>query len=114
MKSVDQDFYSTAPENFSYDTVYKVLNIMNVGFPSKGNNWASRAKLNDGYNDILMLTNDKSRCQLITHLLAMETGDYFERRSGAIKTRQGLKYFKSDGWRLDPGRKGPVPEGVDY
>jgi len=44
----------------------------------------------------------------------MGDGDFFDPNSGAIKTNQGLQYYKSKEWKLEPERKGPVPSDVTY
>ena len=55
----------------------EVLNIFNVPFATKGNKFASQSRINDGFNDIIMQTNDKSKAQLISYFLSQDEGDYF-------------------------------------
>ena len=44
----------------------------------------------------------------------MDTGDYFEQQTGAMKENINMNYYKSDEWKISPTVKGPVPDGLDY
>jgi len=74
--STHQDL-SVPSEKFNIPNSFKVLNIFNVPFATKGNKFASQSRINDGFNDIIMQTNDKSKAQLISYFLAQDEGDYF-------------------------------------
>lgn len=66
-------------------------------------------KVDDGFNDVVLMTNDKSRYQLAKLSIQMDNGDYFNKKDGTIYPNLGIEYFKTSQWVLKPTRKGPVP-----
>ena len=44
----------------------------------------------------------------------MAEGDYFNNRTGALIAGQGIQYYKTNQWSLTPGRKGPIPQDVNF
>lgn len=81
-------------------------------------NMAPMSKINDGTNDITILTSDKSRFQFAKLLILQDDGDYFDgpnsRNPGQVSPSMGVEYFKASEWSLEPARKGQIPEDCDY
>lgn len=96
------------------ETGFKLLNIQNVPWIAKDVNSTPCSQLNDGQNDIVCMSQDATRVQLVKYLLAMETGDFFNKRSGDMKQNLGLEYIKTDQWKIEPNTRSPVPEGLQY
>ena len=76
------------------------------------------SKINDGTNDITMITSDKSRSQFAKCFIFQDEGDYFDgprsRNPGQISPSLGMDYLKASEWKLEPERKGTVPEGSEF
>lgn len=51
-------------------------------------------------------------------MLCQDDGDYFDgprsRNPGQLSQNLGVEYLKASEWRLDPERKGDVPEGSEF
>ena len=63
---------------------------MNVPWIASDVHTAPCSKLDDGKNDIVFMAEGASRIQLTKFLLAMETGDFFNKRTGLINQSLGL------------------------
>lgn len=76
------------------------------------------SKINDGMNDVLLVSGDKPKKCLFNMLLAADDGNKYFKKSknkakhGMIDPSTGLQYLKTDEWELKPDRKGPVPDGI--
>ena len=73
---------------------------------------APLSKPNDGVNDIITSRRQQGagNCSLMSLLLAIEKGEYFNEQTGALLPSNLINYHKSDEWVLDPHLKGPHPE----
>lgn len=71
------------------------------------------SKLDDGMNDLVILTDDKSRLQLAKLLIYEDNGEYFN-KDGSFSNSLGCEYFKVSEWEIKPKRKGPVPQNLNY
>ena len=78
------------------------------------------AKPDDGMNDALIVTADKTKRHLGNMMLVSDKADkYFLKsknkdRDGLLDPSLGMDYLKLTTWELKPVRKGPVPSGCDY
>ena len=70
--------------------------------------------LDDGMNEIVYSSQRASRCQLAKFLNFMETGDFFNKSTGDLNRGLGMDYLKVTEWRIEPHRKGPVPDDLSY
>ena len=74
------------------------------------------AKINDGQNDITMMTfRNGSTYKLASFLIDMEKGNFFN-QDGTVRNQElGIDYIKCDEWSLSPTVKGPktLDEAVD-
>ena len=96
------------------DTDFKLFNVYNAPWIGTTFRAAPLSKVDDGTNDIVLQTGDKSRFQLAKLLIAMDNGDYFTKQGNTNKAGMGIQYVKSTEWTMRPGRKGPVPDGMKY
>lgn len=92
---------------------YKVFNVLNTPWIGEGMHLMPLSKIDDGMNDIMVQTMDKSRWQLTQVLLENDKGNYFN-KDGSVKDGMGVDYLKCTEWELKPTRKGPVPENLNY
>ena len=76
--------------------------------------------MDDGTNDIVVQTQDKSSLKFFNLLMNEDKGDYFHDTStkdgkpGDIRENMGVQYFKTTKWQLKPKIKGPVPSSLNY
>ena len=69
------------------------------------------AKINDGKNDILYMTDQRGSRESVARLmLAMDNGEYFTENGDLIPAHNN-NYVKADSWTLDPTLKASPPEG---
>lgn len=92
---------------------FKLLSILNCPYISTDIKTAPLSRIDDGTNDITLITSEKSRLQLARSLIAIDDGDYFN-KDGTVNQGMGLQYFKAKEWRINPARKGPVPENLNF
>lgn len=87
--------------------------VYNAPWISNHFNPAPMSKIDDGFNDITFQTAERSRCQLATALISLDNGEYFN-KNGTMKNSVGIEYVKATEWSINPERKGPVPENLNY
>ena len=77
---------------------------------------APLSDLNDGHNDIILQSEDKSRSQLYKLMNGLNDGEIFNKDfgNGKINPEYGAEYIKCKEWYLKPNLKGPVPEEMKY
>eukprot|EP00347_Sterkiella_histriomuscorum_P013340 403365091 len=68
---------------------------------------APMAKINDGFNDIVVQEANQGRFKLTNQLLQHDDGSYFNQNNGELKNSLGIDYLKCTEWRLDPFLKTP-------
>lgn len=73
----------------------------NVAYTSQTMHTAPKAKIDDGYCDVVLMKRSSGKCSLLKQLFNQDNGDYFD-KSGELKQNSGLEYFKTKCWRLIP------------
>ena len=69
---------------------------------------------NDGSNDIIIQSSDKTRGNLYKLMDRLKDGQYFTGQDSRINPELGLEYIKCDQWELKPSVKGPIPSELKY
>lgn len=86
---------------------------MNAPWLAQAMHAAPMSRIDDGTNDIHVMTMDKSRLQLARALIAIDDGSYY-RNNGDLDPGLGMDYIKASEWSLKPVRKGPVPPNLAF
>lgn len=62
---------------------------------------APKAKLDDGFCDLIKMKRSAGKCNLLAQLLNQDNGDYYD-QNGELRQDSGLEYVKTKCWRLIP------------
>ena len=73
----------------------------NISHGGETINVAPKAKLDDGFCDLIKMKNSAGKKNLLMQLFNQDTGDYYD-HIGDIKMGCGLEYVKTKFWRLIP------------
>ena len=60
------------------------------------------------------MSENASRIQLVRYLLAMENGEFFNKRTGLLNQSLGLQYLKTEQWKIEPNLRSSVPDDLNF